>query len=257
MKNTHRSVVASLATIVALAAVVIIATPANAVAQAEETMTRLYEVRNVSLSSAATLARSVCEDVWRDAAESGEMARCEVAALEREDMLAVTAASNVHSRIVMLLNEFDTVPRTRSFHIVVLAASRTGSIPDELPEGARDALADIQEFLPYSGFRVVGNGWVRTHERAETALPGSMELSTEIRFRPSSDPSTPILIEGFYLYLREPERLLPNGELKEADLRVVLGTSFSIYPGETVVVGTSRLNGDDEALVVLLTVVDD
>jgi hypothetical protein len=38
--------------------------------------------------------------------------------------------------------------------------------------------------------------------------------------------------------------------------RKVMDTTFSMDVGETAVVGTSKLNGGDEALVVLLTVTD-
>ena len=40
------------------------------------------------------------------------------------------------------------------------------------------------------------------------------------------------------------------------DSRTVLSSQFGIDVGETVVVGTSRLNGGDSALVVLLTALD-
>ena len=50
--------------------------------------------------------------------------------------------------------------------------------------------------------------------------------------------------------------LNPSGMAKRSLLtstREILSTSFSIKVGETLVVGTSKLDGGDEALVVLLT----
>ena len=46
-----------------------------------------------------------------------------------------------------------------------------------------------------------------------------------------------------------------GGYTSESRNQSILQTTFTISPGETVVVGTSKLNGDDTAMVVLLTVV--
>lgn len=239
----------------AVAVVAIPTTLAHAQQEGATSSIRLYSVKNVSLSSAAALALSVCNDVHRDAAEAGEIGRCEVGQLAHEDMLAITATAEIHERITMLLMEFDRAPETRAFQIVVLAASRTGPSTTDLPEGAQRALEDIRDFLPYTSFRVLGSGWIRTSGYGETTLPGPMEFGVEIRFRGSSAADSLIMIDGFQVYQAIPARVLPNGETQPREHRSVLETTFSIHPGETVVVGTSRLNGDEEALVVLLTAV--
>ncbi len=46
-----------------------------------------------------------------------------------------------------------------------------------------------------------------------------------------------------------------GGYAPETRTQRILQTTFAINPGETVVVGTSKLNGGDTAMVVLLTVV--
>lgn len=51
---------------------------------------------------------------------------------------------------------------------------------------------------------------------------------------------------------RTPQRS-PDGE--DVSPKDLLRTSFQLDSGETVVVGTSRLNGGDSALVVLVTAV--
>jgi hypothetical protein len=216
-----------------------LAAPAPA-AQQGETPTRLYAVTNVSLESAARLAQSFCQQFAFQHRADEEQALCQVVPLEEERSLAVTAGAESQQRIAALLAELDRVPVTRSFHIVVLAASRTGNATAELPSGVSAALEDIREFLPYTSYRELAAGWIRTSRYAQTTLPGEMQFTARIEFRSSPDVSAPILVDSFHL-------LRPGRE----DLQ----TTFSIEPGETYVVGTSKLDGGDDALVVLLTAV--
>ena len=75
-------------------------------------------------------------------------------------------------------------------------------------------------------------------------------------FRTVSDPRAPILIEGFNISQMIPPAYAPSGNVaREAYSRDVLQTTFTIEPGETVVVGTSKLEGADDAVIVLLTAI--
>ena len=222
--------------------------------------TQLYTISNVSLDSAVTLARSICFDLfteWEQDPNRGDRPRCNVDPLHDENMLAVNADPEVRQRIAALLSEFDRLPQTRSFHIVVLAASRSGTGSADLPEGVQTALDDVSEFLPYSAFRTLGSGWLRTSQYGETTLPGGPdEFSAQLMFRASTDPSAPVLIEEFAISRRIPvEQIVDGIRTTQYTRRGILQSTFTISPGETVVVGTSKLNGDDEALVVLLTAV--
>ena len=212
--------------------------------------TELIKVTNVSLDSAFTLARGVCST----AARTDDCA--DVSYLEDERMLAVTATPLVIARIRALLVEFDRMPETRSFQIIVLSAGNSGSTTANVPESARQALEDVREFLPYTSFDILGSGWLRTSGYGETTLPGPMEFSAELEFRPSTDPTAPILIEQFSIFRHLGAIYNSSGDMARGpEARPVLRTTFTIRPGETVVVGTSKLNGDDTAVVVLLTAV--
>ncbi|HEX9699316.1 MAG TPA: hypothetical protein VGD06_07635 [Acidobacteriota bacterium] len=236
--RTLGMIAATSAAMVALAAPTLAG--AAAAARQGETPTRLYAVTNVSLASAERLATSFCmEFTFRQRADE-QRPTCHVVPLEEERTLAVTAGAEPQQRIAALLAELDRVPVTRSFHIVVLAASRIGNATAELPIGVSAALDDIREFLPYTSYRELAAGWIRTSRFAQTTLPGEMEFTARIEFRSSPDASEPILVDGFHLGR-------PGGQ--------VLQTTFSIEPGETYVVGTSKLDGGDDALVVLLTAV--
>lgn len=214
--------------------------PGVAFAQEDaEQSTELIPVNNVSIESAYTLARRVC-------ARAGNSC-FDVVTLNDEGLLLVTARPDVITRIVGLLEELDhmPMPETRSFQIIVLSASREGSSLADVPENAQLALQDVRGFLPYTSYSVLGSGWLRTSSYGETTLPGSMNLSARLNFRPSTDATAPILVEGFTVSQRW-----------AGDNRDIMQSTFTINPGETVVVGTSQLNGDDSAVVVLLTAVE-
>jgi len=212
--------------------------------------TELIKVTNVSLDSAFTLAQGVCQAAMRT---DGCV---DVSYLKDERMLAITATPAVITRIQALLAEFDRLPETRSFQIVVLAADRSGSGSVDVPDNVSEALEDLRTFLPYTGFRVLGTGWLRTSAHGETTLPGPMELGVLLSFRPTTDSTAPLLIERFIVNRRTTVNVpVEGGYVPEIRSRNILQTTFTINPGETVVVGTSKLNGDDTAMVVLLTVV--
>jgi hypothetical protein len=251
---------------VGLAVAVVAMAPSAALAATQQQIdenTQLFTVSNVSLDSAYTLAFSVCRDAfsaWEQSAvgpDRDPRPRCDVEPLHNENMLAVTASPELRQRIAMLLGEFDRLPQTRSFHIVVLAASTSGTGSADLPGGVQTALDDVREFLPYSSFTTLGSGWLRTSRHGETTLPGGPdEFSAELMFRTSTDPSAPVLIEHFRIVRRVAVEQIVDGIRTVAfQNRGILESTFTISPGETVVVGTSKLNGDDEALVVLLTAV--
>ncbi len=246
--------------IAALVVTLVVALPGMATAQGQEDVaTTLYPIRNASLDSAVTLARSICEEAWRLARNTGDADDiiCDVNELSRERSLAVSATPELHARIAAMLAEFDRMPETKAFHIIVLSAGTITTDQDlDIPSGAREALSDFAEFMPYSSFEVLGSGFLRTSGYAQTTLPGPVEFSVGIQFRTVSDAQAPILIEAFEISQMIQPTYSPSGEVaRDAYSRDVLQTTFTIEPGETVVVGTSKLEGDDDAVIVLLTAI--
>ena len=249
--------------IASLVVTLVVTLPGVAAAQEREgAATTLYPIRNVRVDSAYTLATSICEEAWSLARNAGGSDAdrgliCQVVALSREQSLAVSATPELHARIAAMLAEFDRMPETKAFHVIVLAAGTATTDQDvDIPTGARQALSDFAEFMPYSSFEVLGSGLLRTSRQAQTTLPGPVEFSVGIAFRPVSDPNAPILIENFEIAQEIQPAYTPSGEVaRGAYSRQVLQTTFSIEPGETVVVGTSKLEGDAAAVIVLLTAI--
>lgn len=154
------------------------------------------------------------------------------------------------------------------FHVTLVAASRQGGSGgggESLPKGVAKALDDIRDFLPYQGYRVIDAALVRaSHEvHARLAGPDGEPLEAAFLFRRArggdgSDES--YLVEHFRLERRPGAEDLGRAVAEDrAGQRTpappALDASFRIDRGETVVVGSSRLDGGDGALIVLLTAV--
>jgi hypothetical protein len=261
--SLHRSAMQTLMVGAVAAALACLAPAAAATAQEQAGLpTELIKVTNVSLDSAFTLANGVCRGAGMSRVSTGDLQtdirpNCfDVSYLEDERMLAVTATPEVIARVRALLAEFDRLPATRSFQIIVLSADRSDDASVDIPANVQQALDDVREFLPYTRFNVLGSGWIRTSGYGEMTLPGPMELSAELDFRPTTDPTAPLLVERFSVYRRSSVNVpVEGGYTTQFTNRGILQTTFTIDPGETVVVGTSKLNGDDTAVVVLLTAV--
>jgi hypothetical protein len=129
----------------------------------------------------------------------------------------------------------------RGFSVVLLLGEQQGSVPSEgLSPAALRAIADIKEFLPYKGYRVLDTQWVAG------SVPGSSKGRITSLDNFILDFQVDTWAGGAKFRLGPgPEPLLEN--------------SFAIKPGETVVVGTSRVVGSrpqaNSAMIVLLTAV--
>jgi len=244
-------------------AVVVLAaalTPANAIAQEVTPQpTRLIPINNVNWVSAQKLAENVCSaarTAWQQSERNSTMPCVSVDVVDGN--LAVSASETVLARIEELITELNKLPETHEFQIVVLSASATGGIDTAIPSNVQSALEDVRSFLPYTGFSVLGTGWLRTSREGRTTLSGESGLQATLGFRSKTDATSPILVEDFSIFRTEPREVVSDGTVTMQMGRVnMLQSTFTIDPGESVVVGTSKLNGDETAVVVLLTAVRD
>ena len=233
----------------------VLLTAATAAAQENDgRVLRVYKARFLEGHSAMVLAVQVC---------GGDNERCGVEPLS-DNEFALTASPQLHMEFEMLLRERDVPPATQEFRVILLAADDSGDIP-ELPEGARQALEDIRTVTPYTGFSLIDSGWLRTSSHASTTLGPMGSFSVQVEFEGDPRADGALLVRRFNLAHRPliqtgtvgaPERMEDIPAVRLGDQRQLIGSSFGIHVGETVVVGTSRINGGDQALVVLLTALD-
>lgn len=236
-----------------------VADQAGTGAQQEASETRLYDVQYTDLESAQTLAWTVCAEippVQRDDTP------CQVTVMEREGYLVVIGTERIHARLNAMLERVDQPPYTQTFHIVVVALSQTAVDERsyiEPSDAVRTALDDVQTLLPFASYWVMDAGWMTTSHEAMTTLTGPTGFHAELAFRGDPSSGKPLMIDHFELSGPQPPLIaMERGETTTMPqgYRTILGTSFNISLGETVVVGTSKLNGGDQALVVFLTAIE-
>jgi hypothetical protein len=153
------------------------------------------------------------------------------------------------------LVEAQDAKRVQGFSVLLLLGDTQGTDqPENISAPARKALSDIKDFLPYKSYRVLDTLWVAGADtghssgalRGLDSLKYDFELNTSPRVlgaKPGTADAT--LGRAQFKMIAKPQNAAPT---------MVLDNSFNLTPGETVVVGTSRVQGD-QALVVLLTAV--
>jgi len=133
----------------------------------------------------------------------------------------------------------------KGFYLVLLLAhTKPGATVEGLLAREMNALEDASRFLPYRSYQVLDSVLVRG-SRAQTVRmqgPAGREYSGTLDVGSVSPPSE----QDVYVKVD-----LTDGKT----IGSVLKTEFRIRLGETVVVGTSRVKGTDQALVLLLTAV--
>jgi hypothetical protein len=154
---------------------------------------------------------------------------------------------------------------SHGFSVILALGDLQGAAPTrDLPPAASKALADMSQFLPYKSYELIDARWILGSPRSTSPIrgPENREYELELRTSPRSDSEVQIDFN-----LRDPRRALPlvagrgfRTASGSGTVRIVkqpgriIDTTFNMDVGETVVVGTSRLQGD-KALIVLLTAV--
>lgn len=215
----------------------------------QERTLRVYNTRFLHPDNAVALAYQLC-------GQDG----CEVSSMGDQGIM-LRAVPQIHAEYEMLLAQRDVPPATQEFRIILLRADQSGSMP-EVPADARAALEDLRDMLPYTGFEMIDSGWLRTSRSGSMTLGEAGSFFVQMVFAGDPREDSALLVEGFELVhsrvmwenLDAEDGSEPWSHL--GDGRTVLSSQFGINVGETVVVGTSRANGSNEALVVLLTALD-
>jgi len=215
----------------------------------QERILRVYNVRFLEPDNAVALAYQLCGDDG-----------CEISSMGDQGIM-LRAVPQFHAEYEMLLAQRDVPPATQEFRVILLRADQSGSMPD-VPADATAALEDLRDMLAYTGFEMIDSGWLRTSGSGGTTLGEAGSFRVELAFVGDPRQDSALLVRYFELAhsqvfwetLDGESGASPRAQL--GDSKSVLSSQFGISVGETVVVGTSRANGGNEALVVLLTALD-
>jgi hypothetical protein len=208
-----------------------------------------YEIHFLNLHSAEVLAWDQCP----------QKDKCRIATSTQvggRNFLEVGAEPAVQEKVARALAKSDVRPETQRFQLLLLAATlKAGGSGPEIPANAEKALNDLKKFLPFKSYQLVDAAWLSGTEGEVTqgrlAASGGGAYEVKLRFQESGDPNT-LFMDHFDL---GQEMVVQTKDGPHFDTRRLIETTFSLKQGETVVVGTSKADGNDGALVVLLTAV--
>jgi hypothetical protein len=216
-----------------------------------------YDIRYMDLHAAEVLAWDQCAQKEKCQVSASTL----IGAGSVRGQLTIYTDSATHEKIARSLARADASPRTQNFQFLLLAASlKGGSAGLEVPANAQKALTDLKSFLPFKSYELLDTAWVRATpgDGVQARLVGRQgaQYELELRFRSTgTQEDRSLFVDGFVLRA-EPFQppALANGEKPVARPgRRLIDTSFGLKEGETIVVGTSKVDGGDEALVLLLT----
>ncbi|HJQ37567.1 MAG TPA: hypothetical protein VKB93_10540 [Thermoanaerobaculia bacterium] len=152
-----------------------------------------------------------------------------------------------------------TLGESQLFQVVLLRASRKGADDlDDLPKSAEKALADVRDFLPFKHYVMLDSAIVRLSRGMESSVTVN---AYQVKFSyERKDNKLSIWWFTVHPATKKTEQPTPSPSRGDAPvyapeaIKPLISTSFAMDRGETVVVGSSKINGDD-ALMVLLTAV--
>jgi len=172
--------------------------------------------------------------------------------------------------LFLLLGSTAALPTEASpsymFQTVLLLGSSEGSSDlSGIPANVAGALEDVAQFLPYKSYRMIDTSIIRSAVEARGRLTGLSGQEFELEFRFQDVDADSLFVKGFSIDTLVPEaqdRVVTEGKKTKLEhqpprwvRKSVIATSFTVEIGETIVVGTSKLNGSGQALIVLFTAV--
>jgi hypothetical protein len=247
MKNTALRILSGLALLLLPGAL------AAAQNDSQESQTIRYEIHFIDLHAAEVLAWDQC----------GQKERCKISTASapgdnRRGYLEVGAEPAIQEKIARALAKVDLGPATQRFQLLLLSANfKPGGSGPEIPPNAEKALAELRKFLPFKSYQLVDAAWLSSTEgqvaRGRLAGSGGAAYDVTMRFRATGEPAAQSLFVDVFELEQESVTQLKEGP--HFDKRRLIETTFSLKEGETIVVGTSKADGGDGALVVLLTAV--
>jgi hypothetical protein len=221
-----------------------------------------YEIRFLGPHAAETLAWDQCPKDRDNACQVRVYSEVKQEGSNALTILEVRTDGETHEKISRALARQDIGPETQTFFLVLLAAGpKPLPTPQQLSPNAHKALQDLQGFLPYKGYEVLDSTLLRGTKSMTGRLVGrnGQGYDVEIFFQqPGGPDSKTLYVSGFTFGEDGPVSIPPpTPEASKSMVRPprtrLIRSSFTINQGETLVVGTSRIDGTDQALVLLLT----
>ena len=202
---------------------------------ADEMTTEIVHIKHIEPSAAAEVLRGLASRRGR---------------VEHNRELGVVTIYDKPALVAKMLEvvaDLDKPRVTLSFEIVLVAAgSEAAGTGRALGEDMDKVLAELRKLFAYPHYSLKDRARIQmlAGSRAELQVAGQSGYKIELEStgQPGADSRLPVRIEVQRTWMQGSEMFHDS----------VVATSIEVSDGETTVVGASRLNGDDNALVVIL-----
>jgi hypothetical protein len=179
--------------------------------------------------------------------------------LPERNALIIEDTPEVVEKLLSILKELDVKPLDLQFTADVILGSlglgsSLGITVDEQKELMSDpVIRELNNFLKYKSFKRLDSSIIKVQDntRSIQRIGGggiSLQLNISPRFIKEEKADT-FLVE---LTLSKPSGIY-SAEGKEGPPSTLLSTTLSLKSGERTVVGVSKLNGGDKALILILS----
>ena len=153
-------------------------------------------------------------------------------------------------KMLDVLAEIDLPRAAWSFQILLIAAHADPGQTDDFAalERLPDVADELMALFQYNVWEELDSAVIKTTDGTEAELRVSGEKGFHVRLEPHARGSESVEVE-FHLY--RPRTIVNEGNTQVL-FDTVVETTFETRPGDTTVVGASKLNGDDRALITIV-----
>jgi len=156
-------------------------------------------------------------------------------------------------KILSILKEIDVKPLDLQFNVDLILGSTDSQSGEEADKQLKSdpVMKELGQLLQYKSFKRLDTALVKVQDnKRSTQRMGGEHLMFRLDLRPryiEEDKGDSIQVD---LYLSQDMGLTSEGKRKSITL---VETSLSIKSGERTVIGVSKLNGGDKALILILS----
>jgi len=206
-----------------------------------ETKTEIVTIKYIDVKWAEDLLRSY-------SSRRGMIKR-----LHEGNKLVIEDTPENVEKILSILKEIDIKPVDLQFRVNLLLASAESPLKAVSDEELKpDPLVkELGQLLQFKSFRRLDSALMKVQDnKGSSQRMGGEHLLFQLQLRPryiKEEKGDSIQVE---LYLSQDMGFTPEGKRKSISL---VETALSIKSGERTVVGVSKLNGGDKALILILS----
>ncbi len=217
---------------------------ARAPAARVEPVVRILHLRNVQAAAIAGVVTSMAK-AWND-----RNLRVNVS-WDSMNNLLISGDPSAVKTIEEEVGKLDLPPVEFTLKLYLLRAADRGEADAEIKD-----LAPVIEYLKgvvrYQSFSVMHTGILRMQERGEGRLTlGAPQAAFHVLLVPSSADRESRTVRFGEVDLRQ-TWTTRSGQNESSQERTILHTSVQLKDGEVAVLGASRIDGEDEALVLVV-----